>query len=86
MRVASGVDQLIVKCCTYFLQTYSKLRKFDLHTSHNDFYFRAEEVYANVKSQMEVVMNTTILSYYMLMGARRNTGEWTYILMVGIFV
>ena len=57
-----------------------------LHASHNNLYFGVEEVYANGSSQLEVVMNTTILSYYMLMGARRNAGEWTYIIMVGIFV
>ena len=62
------------------------LRKFDLHASHNDLYFGVEEVYANESSQLEVMMNTIILSYYMLMGARGNAGEWTYILMVGIFV
>ena len=45
------------------------MRKFDLHISHNDLYFGADEVYANWSSQLEVVMNTTILSYYMLIGA-----------------
>ena len=57
-----------------------------MHTSHNDLYFGAEEVYANGSSQLKVMMNTTILSYYMLIGARRNAGELTYIRMVGIFV
>ena len=52
----------------------------------NSLTFGAEEVYANVSSQLEVVMNTTILSYYMLIEARRNVGELTYIQMVGIFV
>ena len=58
----------------------------DSCSSDNDLYFDAEEVYANGSSQLEVVMSTTILSYYMLIGPRRNEGEWTYIRMVGIFV
>ena len=44
-------------------------------TPKNSLTFGAEEVYANGSSQLKVVMNTTILSYYMLMGARRNVGN-----------
>ena len=40
------------------------MRKFDRHTSHNDLYFGAAEVYANGSSQLEVVMhNNTFILY-----------------------